>query len=40
MNRYDKTPDADNVSNGDECKCPSCGNSFYIKGSKCGSCGK
>ena len=40
MNRYDKTPNASQVRNGEECKCPNCGNSFYIKGSKCGSCGK
>jgi ribosomal protein L37E len=35
--RYDKTPDKSEV--GQEAKCPKCGNSFYITGSTCYSCG-
>ena len=36
--RYDKTPKPP-VPKGNECKCPKCGNSFYISGGKCCSCG-
>lgn len=36
----DKTKNYKNVKNGDECKCPNCGNPFYIKEKKCYSCGK
>lgn len=35
--RYDKTPTT--APKGKECKCPKCGNSFYISGGKCYSCG-
>lgn len=35
--RYDKTPKI--APKGKECKCPKCGNSFYISGEKCYSCG-
>ncbi len=34
---YDKTPKT--APEGEECKCPNCGNSFYISGGKCYSCG-
>jgi hypothetical protein len=34
---YDKTPIT--APSGNECKCPKCGNSFYISGEKCYSCG-
>ena len=36
----DKTPNYNEVRKGEECKCPNCGNSFYIKGTTCYSCGK
>jgi hypothetical protein len=35
--RVDKTPPT--TPKGNECKCPQCGNSFYISGGKCYSCG-
>ena len=35
--RYDKTPATSRP--GEEAKCPKCGNSFYITGSKCYTCG-
>ncbi len=35
-----KTPNYKEVRNGQECRCPKCGNSFYIKGEICYSCGK
>ncbi len=35
----DKTKPASSVRTGEECKCPKCGNSFYIKGGKCYTCG-
>jgi len=37
---YDKTLNYKDVKKGEECKCPKCGNSFYVKGNVCYSCGK
>ena len=37
ITKYDKT--LPETSKGNECKCPKCGNSFYISGRKCYSCG-